>query len=69
MSTHSGGGFPSAGRKETFASVLERSLVPSLNRNVLEVILEKDSKGSFVVTESGCAKFLSKLGLNLLVVT
>ena len=67
MSAHSGGDFASGGsvRKETFASVLERSIVPSLNRNVLEVILEKDLKGSFIVTESECAKFLSKLGLNL----
>ena len=34
-------------------------------KNVLEVILEKDSKGAFNVTDVECARFLAKLGLDL----
>ena len=35
------------------------------NKNVLEVILDKDYRGSYVVSENECAKFLNKLGLDL----
>ena len=34
-------------------------------KNVLEVILEKDSKGAFNVTDVECARLLAKLGLDL----
>ena len=33
--------------------------------NVLEVVLEKESRGSFAVSDAECAKFLGKLGLDL----
>ena len=67
MSSNSGGsstGVPEA-RRETFAAVLGKSLAPPPNKNVLEAILQKDIRGSFAVTESECAKFLTKLGINL----
>ena len=50
--------------KETWAAVLGRSLTQRQNKNVLEVILEKDLKGSFVVSDLECAKFLAKIGLD-----
>ena len=36
-----------------------------LNRNILEVILEKDNRGPFNVSENECAKLMEKLGLDL----
>ena len=54
-----------ASRKNSWAAVLERSLVRTTNKNVLEVVLEKDFTGSFVVSQLECAKFLSKLGLDM----
>ena len=37
-----------------------------LNKNILEVILEKDNRGPFNVSESECAKLIERLGINLL---
>ena len=34
-----------------------------MKKNVLEVVLEKDKKGSFSVTESECVHFMQKLGI------
>ena len=67
MSSNSGGSSTGVqeARRETFAAVLGKSLAPPPNKNVLEVILQKDIRGSFAVTESECAKFLTKLGINL----
>ena len=48
----------------TWAAVLGRTLAPGLNKNVLEVVLEKDSRGSFNVKENECANLLRKLGLD-----
>ena len=52
-------------RKASYAAVLERSLVRTSRKNVLEVVLEKDFKGTFAVSEAECAKFLLKLGLDM----
>ena len=42
------------------------SCIPNqLNKKVLEVVLEKDIKGPFNVSESECARLLQKLGLDL----
>ena len=49
----------------SWADVLGRSVVSNVNKNILEVVLEKDSKGSFSVSDSDCAKFLLKLGLDM----
>ena len=54
-----------AQRKESFASVLSRSVVSNSKKNVLEVILEKDVRGSFIVSDVECAKFLGKIGLDI----
>ena len=51
-------------QRESWASVLGRSIVSSENKKVLEVILEKDSKGAFTLSETDCARFLQKLGLD-----
>ena len=48
----------------SWASATKSSL-PKAGNNVLEVILEKDAKGSFQVSEIDCAKFLVKIGLDI----
>ena len=50
--------------KKTFASVLGKGLSPGLDNNVLEVVLEKDSRGSFNVSELECFNLIRMLGLN-----
>ena len=52
-------------KKMSWTAILERSLVRTASRNVLEVILEKDWRGSFSVSDSDCAQFLMKLGLDM----
>ena len=46
---------------DSWATITSRCV----NKNVLEVILEKDVRGSFSVSDIECARFLSKLGLDL----
>ena len=54
-----------ASSRESWASVISRSTKPSQNKNVLEVKLEKDTRGSFIVSETECARFLQKIGLDM----
>ena len=58
-----GGGISGGGM--SWAQRLGSSLPQSLNKNILEVVLEKDAKGAFMVTEKDCAKLMGKLGLDL----
>ena len=39
--------------------------VAQMSKNILEVILEKDIKGAFSVSDVDCARLLTKLGLDL----
>ena len=63
---------PGGGRKQdsdrnerkTWASVLGRNMVSKNDDNVLEVMLEKDTKGAFKVTEEDCANLMKRLGLD-----
>jgi hypothetical protein len=36
----------------------------SLNKNVLEVVLEKDIRVSFIVSDSDCVNLVKRLGLD-----
>ena len=59
--------YEAAGRppqSKSWASVLGSSLPKFENRNVLEVILEKDTRGSFIVSESECFNLIRRLGLD-----
>ena len=49
---------------KSWASVLGRSKTPNLDNNVLEVVLEKDSRGSFNVSDEDCCNLMRKLGLD-----
>ena len=48
----------------SWASVLGSNLTMRNNKNVLEVLLEKDSKGYFTVSDSECATMMKKFGLD-----
>ena len=49
----------------SWAERLRSTLPTSWNKNVLEVILEKDGRGSFLVNENDCARMLKKIGLDM----
>ena len=55
-------GRPSA--KKTWASVLGGNIFSRNDDNVLEVILEKDSRGAFNVQDAECANLMKRLGLD-----
>ena len=48
----------------SWAEMLSRNLPTSWNKNVLEVILEKDQPGSFNVSDIDCARVMKKIGLD-----
>ena len=50
--------------RKSWASVLGGSLPKRNDNNVLEVVLEKEARGSFTVTEKECAHMMGKLGLD-----
>ena len=57
-------GSESSSPKKTFASVLGKGLAPTMDNNVLEVVLEKDTRGSFNVSEIECFNLIRRLGLS-----
>ena len=57
-------GPPGQGGSRTYASVLGRGRTLANENNVLEVVLEKDSRGGFFVTELECSNLMRKLGLD-----
>ena len=59
-----GGGERRPSEKKTWASVLGGNMFSRNDDNVLEVVLEKDSKGAFVVKEDECANLMRRLGLD-----
>ena len=48
----------------SWAERLGSSLPSSLNRNILEVVLEKDDKGAFIVKDEEFARLRQKIGLD-----
>ena len=57
-----GGGQERGGK--SWAKILGSSLPTSLNKNILEVVLEKDKRGAFSVSEEDCARLMKKIGLD-----
>ena len=58
-----GGG--SGGGSKSWAQFLGSSLPACMNKNILEVVLEKDERGAFMVTDNDCARLMRKIGLDL----
>ena len=49
---------------KSYAALLSSNLPSTWNKNVLEIVLEKDTRGSFNVSEADCASVMRKLGLD-----
>ena len=58
------GGGRGGTHRGSWAEVLGSTLPTSWNKNILEVILEKDVRGSFIVSDQDCARLMQKLGLD-----
>ena len=60
------GGLNTGSSKEyrSWASVLGRNIAPRLDKNVLEVLLEKDNRGGFTVSDLECSNLLRRIGLD-----
>ena len=54
----------SVGNGRSYAALLRSNLPSVLNKNVLEIILEKDFSGAFNISVDDCAKVLVKLGID-----
>ena len=52
-------------KRESWAQRIGNSAYARINKNIIEVILEKDNAGAFLVSDSDCARLLTKLGLDL----
>ena len=51
-------------KQTSWAQKLGSSLPSNWDKNVLEVVLQKEGRGAFVVTDEECARFMRKLGLD-----
>ena len=49
---------------KSWAAVLGTGIPTTLNKNILEIVLEKDDRGPFNVSEEDCASVMRKLGLD-----
>ena len=49
---------------KSYAALLSSNLPSTWNKNVLEIVLEKDTRGSFNVSEDDCARVMRKLSLD-----
>jgi hypothetical protein len=53
-----------AGFRKSWAQMVGSSLPSSWNKNILEVVLEKDERGAFNVSDIDCSHLLLKLGID-----
>ena len=62
----SGAGVARGGQQQaaTWAQRLGSTIPTRLNRNVLEIVLDKDEKGAFHVGEGDCLRVMKKIGLD-----
>ena len=57
-------GNPGGGKVKSYAALVSSNLPSTWSKNVLEITLEKEAKGSFNVGEEDCVKVMKKLGLD-----
>ena len=58
-------GPPGGKGRGSWAEMLSSTLPKCWKNNVLEVVLEKDERGAFNVSESDCARMMQKIGLDI----
>ena len=63
--TGGGPGRPSGKGKGSWAEMLSSTLPTCWKKNILEVILEKDDRGPFIVSHSDRARMIQKIGLDM----
>ena len=49
----------------TWASLAEKGSLQRLNKNVIEIVLEKDSRGAFSASDNETSRVLQKLGMDI----
>ena len=67
MSSDTGGRGPGrgpGGGGRSWAELLGSSLPSNMNKNILEVCLDKDERGAFDVSDMECSRMMRKLGLD-----
>ena len=62
-SGHHGGGARGGSHHSSWAQMLGSTLPTRLNKNVLEIVLEKDERGAFNVSDEDCFRLMKKIGL------
>ena len=50
--------------RASWAEMLGSTLPSGWNKNILEIVLEKDQRGAFLVSDGDCARMMSKLGID-----
>ena len=60
-----GGSEPGGPKQRSWAQFLGDSLSPGLEKNILEVVLDKDKRGAFIVSEQECVRVMGKIGIDL----
>lgn len=60
---HHGGGARGGSQHGSWAQMLGSTLPTRLNKNVLEIVLEKDERGAFNVSDEDCFRLMKKIGL------
>ena len=48
---------------DSWAQMLGNSLPTRLNKNILEIVLDKDERGAFNVSDEECVRVMKKIGL------
>ena len=57
-------GVGGGGTGRSWAERLGSSLPPGLDKNILEIVLDKDTRGPYLVSDKDCARIISKLGID-----
>ena len=53
-----------SGHRASWAEILGSTLPSGWNKNILEIVLEKDQRGAFFVSDHDCARVMKKLKLD-----
>ena len=57
-------GVGGGGTGRSWAERLGSSLPPGLDKNILEIVLDKDTRGPYLVSDKDCARIIGKIGID-----